>query len=117
MFNISEKSTRELQSKRRILEGFCVCFKSCIWKTSKVKSNHLFSIYEKKNLGLTFWAKNFMTLLKRITDTFKYLALPKQTTNFFSVLQAEAILLKVPFCKQKLGKLQPRKARTSSGLF
>ena len=26
-------------------------------KTSKVRSNHLFFILEKKNLGLTFWAK------------------------------------------------------------
>ena len=44
----------------------CISF---IWKTSKVKSNHLFIIFEKKNLGLIFWAKNFLTLLKRITDT------------------------------------------------
>ena len=51
IFNISEKSTRELQSKRRTLKGFCVCFKSCIWKTSKVKSNHLFFILDKKILG------------------------------------------------------------------
>ena len=50
--------TREPQSKRRILEVVCVCFKRCIWKTSIAKSNHLFFILEKKNLGLTFWAKN-----------------------------------------------------------
>ena len=113
IFNISEKSTRELQFKRRILEGFCVCVKSCIWKTCKVKSNHLFFILEKENLG-----KKCPALLKRITDTFKCLALTKKLlTDFVSVLQAEVILLKVLSCKQKVGKLQTKKARTPSSLF
>ena len=49
-----------------------------IWKTSKVKSNYLFFILKKKNLGLTFRAKYVLALLQRITDTFKCLALPKK---------------------------------------
>ena len=70
------------QSKRRILEGVCVSVKSCIWKTFIVKYIHLFFIFEKKNyFSLTFCAKNFLTLLKRITDTFKCLALPKRIDN------------------------------------
>ena len=81
---------REPQSKCSILKGVCVYFKSCIWKTSIVKSNYLFFS---------------LTLLKRIADTFKCLVLPKRITNwYFSVLQVEVILLKVLFCRQKLGK-------------
>ena len=38
----------------------------------------------------------------------------KKITNwFFSVLQAEVILLKVLFCKQKLEKLQPKKCKNT----
>ena len=45
------------------------------------KSNHFFFILEKKDLGLTFCVKNALTLLKRLTITFKCLALPKRNTN------------------------------------
>ena len=41
----------------------------------------------------------------------------KITNWFFSVLQAEVILLKVLFCKQKLAKLQLENAKTPSSLF
>ena len=63
-------------------------------KTSKVKSNHLFFILEKKNLGLTFWAKNVLTLLKRITGTFKCLALPRKITDFFQYCNQKSFCLR-----------------------
>ena len=94
IFNISENSTRELQFKRRIMEGFRVCFKNCIWKTSKVKSNRLFFILEKNNLGWNFWAKNVLTLLKRITDTFTCLALPRKITNFIQCCKQKSFCLR-----------------------
>ena len=37
-----------------------------------------------------------MTLLKRITDTFKYLALPKQTTDFFQCCKQKPFCLRYP---------------------
>ena len=37
-------------------------------KLLKVKPNSPFSIIKKKDIGLTFWAKNVLTVLKRITD-------------------------------------------------
>ena len=65
IFNISEKSIRTPHTKRRILEGFCVCFISCIWKTSVVKSNHLFFIFEKKGLTLDILGKRGPDTLKK----------------------------------------------------
>ena len=88
---------REPQSKCRILKGVCVYFESYVWKTFILQSYHLFFS---------------LTLLKRITDTFKCLALPKSITNWYiSLLQVEVLLLKALFCKQKLGKLQPKKKK------
>ena len=85
---------RELQSNRRILKGVCVYFKSRICKTFIVKSNHLF-------FGLT--------LLKRITDAFKCLALRQRITNwYFSVLQVTVILLRYSSASKKLGKPQTK---------
>ena len=76
-FQYFRKICQRTQSKRRIFEGFCVCFKSCIWKTL-VESDHVFLMLKKKDLGLTFFAKNVQTLLKRIDNTFKSLALQEE---------------------------------------
>ena len=80
-FQYFRKLCKRMAVQASYFGRICVCFKSCIWKTSMVKSNHLFFNLEKKDLGLTLWAKNDMNFLKRINDTFKCLTLPKKITK------------------------------------
>ena len=117
IFNILEKSTSEPQSKRRILAGFWVCFKSCIWKTSTAKSNHTFFILEKKDLDLTFLAKNILALLKRITDTLKRISLPKTITDIFQCCKNSFSVTSATLLQAKIWKTQPKNARSSFSLF
>ena len=59
-------------------------------KTSKVKSDHIFFILKKKNLGLTFWAKKCPDLLKK---NYWHFALPRNITDFFQYCKRKSFCL------------------------
>ena len=78
----------------------------------------IFFSFLRKGLRFDFLINNVLTLLKRLTNNFKCLALSKINANwYFLVLLVEVILLKVLFCYQNLGKPQPKNASTPSNLF